>query len=215
MVAAFSVNPQRVTLIVPNVGEHVFEGRASADGQVTSIGEFHFQAPNATVDGECWNEEQQGGQWYNYEFVEHDGNPNDYSLPFGMKGAGSVIFFVVDAPSPAAAPPVHPNAEIEETIKWMWNDTGLCWKPKCVFYVVEVVMGVQFSNGSIGQIFPYTFRGVKSARGCVETAKKERDQGHSAMAIAWLQAGQLHNAHAQEVIAKNADAALSIIGGLH
>jgi hypothetical protein len=223
-VAAFSTRPQRVTVIVPGIGEHTFEGQSTTDanpwGHTTKIGgEFRFRTGAVQVKSECWNEQKFGQTWYNYEFYKWEGDSDSYILPFSMRGIGTLLYFAVDPipdPPPQPQPQPSPNelAILRQHIIWMWNERGTCIKPKCVFYVVEAKFGVQFQNGSFGPIFPYTFRGLKSAHDCVKTAKEELNNGSRGMAIAWLQAGQLHNEEAQRLISKHADAALEIIAGL-
>jgi hypothetical protein len=223
-VAAFSTRPQRVTVIIPGIGEHTFEGQSATDsnpwGNTTKIGgEFRFRTGAQAVNAECWNEQKFGQTWYNYYFNNWEGDSNSYRLPFSMRGVGTLLYFAVDPipdvpPQPQPQPSPNELAILREHILWMWNDRHTCTKPKCVFYVVETKYGVQFSNGSFGPIFPFTFRGFKSAHDCVKTAKEELGKGGRGMAVAWLQAGQLHNEAAQRLIAKHADASLSIIDGL-
>jgi len=211
-------------VIVPGIGEHTFEGQSATDanpwGNTTKIGgEFRFRTGAAQIKTECWNEQKFGQTWYNYEFYKWEGDSDSYTLPFSMQGAGTLLYFAVDPipdvqsqPQPQPAP--NELSMLRENIIWMWNERGTCYKPKCVFYVVEAKFGVQFQNGSFGPIFPFTFRGFKSAHDCVRTAKDDLSNGNRGMAIAWLQAGQLHNPDAQSLIAKYADAALGIIAGL-
>lgn len=223
-VAAFSTRLQRVTVIIPGIGGHTFEGQSTTDanpwGHSTKIGgEFRFRTGAQQVKAECWNEQRFGQTWYNYEFYKWEGDSDSYSLPFSMRGVGTLLYFAVDPipevpPQPQPQPSPDEIAILRQHILWMWNERGKCIKPKCVFYVVEAKFGVQFQNGSFGPIFPFTFRGIKSARDCVKTAKEELNKGSRGMAIAWLQAGQLHNEEAQRLISKHADAALAIIAGL-
>jgi hypothetical protein len=218
-VAAFSTTLQRVTVIVPGIGEHVFEGQADVDdnpwGTSKIIGSpFQFTTPNTQIQAECWNEQIFGDIPYNYQFLTWEGNPNLFVIPFSMRGAGTLLYFAVDPTPPPQQPSSPPRSPVREHIMWMWNGRGACLKPECVFYVVEAKFGVQFQNGSFGPLIGFTFRGFKSPHDCVTSAQDELRQGHQGMAIAWLQAGQLHNPDAQRVIAANADEALRIISGL-
>jgi len=112
----------------------------------------------------------------------------------------------------------HPDLETIQDITWMWNDDGTCAKPECITYLVDCQFGatISFPGSSIrpdANNLP-TFRGIASAHSCVEHARQQYLQGNIYMAIAWLQAGVLHDKNAQKIIAEHAQDSLKYIMSL-